>query len=138
MSSAGSRRRGKRQCQRHSSLEKLADPGKKRIVRPGEDLQADAVDILLNGRRDNLLRGLVRAGVDNLKARIPKSPRHNLCPSVMPVQSGLAYSIRNFLSAIPVILPLIVQIKPIDLQPSTLFAQSHHFSIPRRAGTPAL
>jgi hypothetical protein len=40
-------------------------------VRAGEDRDPDRVGVLLDGGLDDLLGGLMQAGVDNLHARIP-------------------------------------------------------------------
>ena len=47
------------------------------------------LDVFVQGRRHNLLRGLAQACVDDLTARVAQRRRHDLGPPVVPIQAGL-------------------------------------------------
>src|SRR5882672_4028831 len=59
------------------------------VVGPREDGEPDRVGVFLDGRRHDLLRRLVEAGIDDLEARVAERARHDLGAAIMPVQSGL-------------------------------------------------
>src|SRR5216683_1106629 len=59
------------------------------VVGPREDGEPDRVGVFLDGRRHDLLRRLVEAGIDDLEARVAECARHDLGAAIMPVQSGL-------------------------------------------------
>lgn len=60
----------------------------------GQNGHTDAVDILLQGRFDNLLRALPQTGINNFHTGITKSPRHDKSPAVVTIESrfGNEYS----------------------------------------------
>ena len=70
-------------------VEQLDHPREQRHVRAGQDRQADAVGVLLDGGLDDLLRRLVQAGVDDLHAGVAQRPRDDLGAAVVPVEAGL-------------------------------------------------
>src|SRR5450759_1154723 len=65
------------------------DLGEADVVRAGENREADRVDVFLNGRGDDLLRGLAQAGVDDFHAGIAKRTRDDFRATVVSVQAGL-------------------------------------------------
>src|SRR3990170_7454868 len=58
-------------------------------VRSAEDRKPEDIDVLLQGSLDDLLHGLVQAGVDYLKARLAQRQRHDLRAAVVAVEAGL-------------------------------------------------
>ncbi|MCU1252606.1 MAG: hypothetical protein JWQ49_5635 [Edaphobacter sp.] len=61
------------------------------VVGAGEDGEADAVDVFLDGGGDDHLRGLAKAGVDDLHARVAEGSGDDLGSAVVAVQAGLGY-----------------------------------------------
>ncbi len=61
------------------------------VVGAGEDGEADAVDVLLDGGRDDHLGGLAEAGVDDLHASVAEGAGDDLCAAVVAVEAGLGY-----------------------------------------------
>ena len=61
------------------------------VVCTGQDGEADAVNILLNGCGDDHLRRLAQAGVDDLHARIAQCTRDDFSSTVMAIEPGLGY-----------------------------------------------
>jgi hypothetical protein len=59
------------------------------VVGSGEDGEADAVDVLLDGGGDDHLGGLTEAGVDDLHASVAKGAGDDLCAAVVAVEAGL-------------------------------------------------
>src|SRR5258707_207740 len=55
---------------------------------PGEDGEADAVDVLLDGGRDDHFGGLTEAGVDDLHASVAEGSGDDLCAAVVAVEAG--------------------------------------------------
>ena len=58
-------------------------------VGAGEDAEADDVGVLLGGGRDDLLRALPQAGVDDLHARVAQRAGDHLGAAVVAVESRL-------------------------------------------------
>jgi hypothetical protein len=56
-------------------------------VGAGQDRQADTVYVLLDGGSNDLLRGLVQTGVDNLDTGITEGTGNNLGPTIVAVQA---------------------------------------------------
>src|SRR5581483_6067525 len=56
------------------------------VVRPGEDGEADGVDVLLDRRRDDLLVALVEARVDDLHPGVAQRPGDDLGSAIMDVE----------------------------------------------------
>ena len=61
------------------------DTGNDDVVGSGEDGQADAVDVLLDGGGDDHLGRLAQAGVDDFHAGIAEGAGDDLCTAVMAV-----------------------------------------------------
>ena len=59
-------------------------------MRAGEDREADQVDVLLDGGRDDLLRREPDALVDDLEAGVARSHGDLLRAVAVPVEPGLA------------------------------------------------
>jgi len=57
-------------------------------VGAGEDREADAVDVFLNGGGDDHLRGLAKARVDDLHASVAQGAGNDLCAAVVAVKAG--------------------------------------------------
>jgi len=57
-------------------------------VSAGEDGEADAVDVLLNGGGDDHLRGLAEAGVDDLHAGVAEGSGDDFGAAVVAVEAG--------------------------------------------------
>src|SRR5215211_1351795 len=70
-------------------FEELDNAGHERHVGAGEDGDADGVGVLLDGRLDDLLWGLVEACVDDLHPRVAEGAGDDLGPSVVPVEANL-------------------------------------------------
>jgi hypothetical protein len=70
-------------------LEQLDNPREQGHVRAGQHGQADRVHVLLDRGGDDLLRGLVQAGVDDLDSGVAQRAGYHLRPPVVPVQAGL-------------------------------------------------
>src|SRR3954451_6344252 len=70
-------------------LEQFDDPGEERHVRAGEDREPDRVHVFLDGGRDDLLRGLVQSGIDDLHAGVTQRAGHHLGSPVVAVEPGL-------------------------------------------------
>jgi len=69
-----------------------------REVRPGEERQADRVDVFLQRRLGDLLGRLVQTRVDDLETVVPEGPRDGLGTTVVAVEAGLGdnYSVGAF------------------------------------------
>ena len=67
----------------------LGDAGDDGVVGAGEDGEADAVDVFLDGGGDDHLGGLAEAGVDNLHACVTESSGDDLGAAVVAVKTGL-------------------------------------------------
>ena len=61
------------------------------VVRAGEDGEADAVDVFLNGGGDDHLGRLAQAGVDDLHAGVAQGAGDDLRSAVVAVEAGLGY-----------------------------------------------
>ena len=72
-----------------AALQPLDHFGEQGVVGPGQDGQADGPDILLHGRRNDLLGCLAQTGVDDLETGIPQRPRHDLGAPVVAIKPGL-------------------------------------------------
>ena len=59
------------------------------VVGAREDGEADAGDVLLDGRLDDHLGRLAEAGVDDLEALVAEAAGEHLCATVMAVEAGL-------------------------------------------------
>ena len=66
----------------------LGDAGDDGIVGAGEDGEADAVDVFLDGGGDDHLGGLTEASVDNLHACVAEGAGDDLGAAVMAVEAG--------------------------------------------------
>src|SRR5512141_817993 len=66
--------------------EELDDPRKQVVVRPGEDRQADTVDVLLRRRAHDHFGRLVQTRVDDLHTGVAKGARDDLRPPVVTVE----------------------------------------------------
>ncbi len=64
----------------------------------GEHREPHGVGILLDCRLDDLLRGLVQAGVDDLHPGIAERASDDLGAAVMAVETGLATTTRTGVS----------------------------------------
>src|SRR5215470_16736742 len=71
-------------------LEQLYHAREEGHVGTGQNAQADRINVLLDGRLDDLLRRAVQSGVNHLHARIAQRSRHYFCSPVMAVQPRLA------------------------------------------------
>lgn len=71
-----------------------------RVMRSGEDAQADAVHVFLNGSVRDHLRRLAQAGVDDLHPRVAQGTGDDFRSSVMAVETGLSYEDANGCGAI--------------------------------------
>ena len=69
-------------------LQPVQDSGDEGHVRSGEDRDADGVGVLLNGGLDDLLRRLMKAGVDHLHPGVAKRACDDLGAAVMAVETG--------------------------------------------------
>ena len=58
------------------------------VVGAGEDGEADAVDVLLDGCGDDHLGGLAEAGVDDLHAGVAEGAGDDFCAAVVAVKAG--------------------------------------------------
>ena len=70
-------------------VQELADPGKQRHVRAGENREADHVHVLLHRRGRDHLGRLVQPGVDHLHAGVAQRGGHHLGAAVVAVEAGL-------------------------------------------------
>jgi hypothetical protein len=70
-------------------LEQLDDPREQGHMRTGQHGQTDRVHVLLDRGGDDLLRGLMQAGVDDLDPGVAQRAGYHLRPPVVPVQAGL-------------------------------------------------
>ena len=59
------------------------------VVGSGEDGKADAVDVFLNGGRDDGLGGLAEACVDDLHAGVAEGAGDDFGSAVVAVEAGL-------------------------------------------------
>ena len=75
----------------------LDDRGEEGEVRAGEDAQADNVHVLLQRRRDNHLRRLADAGVNDLHPRVAQCPYNHFRAAIVTIEARLgdenAYSL---------------------------------------------
>ncbi len=71
--------------------EQVVDAGEDGVVGSGEDGEADAVDVLLDGGGDDHLGSLAEAGVDDLHASVAEGAGDDLCTTVVAVEAGLGY-----------------------------------------------
>jgi len=69
-------------------FEQLGYAGDDDVVRAGEDGEADAVDVLLDGGGDDHLGGLAEAGVDDLHAGVAEGAGDDLGAAVVAVEAG--------------------------------------------------
>ena len=69
--------------------QELGDAGDDDGVGSGEDGEADAVDVFLDGGGDDHLGGLAEAGVDDLHAGVAEGAGDDLCAAVVAVEAGL-------------------------------------------------
>ena len=58
-------------------------------MRAGEDRDPDCVGVLLDRRLDDLLGGLMEAGVDHLHPGVAQGSRDDLRATVVTVEAGL-------------------------------------------------
>ena len=58
-------------------------------VRTGQDREPDRIGVLLERRGNDLLRGLPKAGVDHLHARITQGAGDDLGPAIVAVETRL-------------------------------------------------
>jgi hypothetical protein len=65
------------------------DGGKQSVVCAAHDGQAHAIDVFLHGGVRDHLRRLMKACVDHLEPRVAEGARHDLRPSVMPIEARL-------------------------------------------------
>ena len=72
-------------------LSRSIDLGEQRHVGAGEHREAHGVGVLLDRRLDDLLRGLVQAGVDDLHAGVAQGAGDDLGAAVVAVESGLGH-----------------------------------------------
>src|SRR3972149_1253978 len=70
-----------------ATLEELHDLREERHVRPAQARQADRVDVLLDRRLDDVLRGLPQTRVDALYPRIAERAGDHLRTAVVPVEA---------------------------------------------------
>ena len=56
---------------------------------PGENADADDVDVLLDGGLDHFLRRAVQARVDDVQSRVAQRARHDLDAAVVAVEPDL-------------------------------------------------
>lgn len=70
-------------------LQKLEDIGEQGHVGSGENTQSDAVDVFLNRRTHNHLRGLVESGIDDLHSGITQGAGDDLRSPIMAIEPGL-------------------------------------------------
>ena len=66
-------------------------PAEERHVGPGQHREADQVGVLLDRGLDDLLRGLVQAGVDHLVTGVAQGPGDDLGAPVVTVETGLGH-----------------------------------------------
>ncbi len=71
-------------------VEQVDHPFEQDVVGATEQAQADGVDILLDGRRDDLLGTAADAGVDHLITGLAEQARHVLGTAVVPVKARFA------------------------------------------------
>ena len=67
------------------------DPGDEGQMGPGQEREPDGVGVLLDHRLDDLVGGLVQAGVDDFEARVPQGPGDHLGPPVVAVEARLGH-----------------------------------------------
>ena len=68
--------------------EELRDARDDDVVGAGEDGEADAVDVLLDGGGDDHLGGLAEAGVDDLHASVAEGAGDDFRAAVVAVEAG--------------------------------------------------
>ena len=66
-------------------------------MRAAEDGEADGVDVLLDGRGDDLLRRLAQAGVDDFHAGVAQRARNDLRAAVVAIQPRFGNQYSYFL-----------------------------------------
>ncbi len=69
----------------------MRDAGDDDVVSAGEDGEADAVDVFLDGGGDDHLGGLAEAGVDDLHAGVAEGAGDDFCAAVVAVEAGFGY-----------------------------------------------
>jgi len=69
--------------------EEGGDAGDDDVVSSGEDGEADAVDVLLDGGGDDHLGGLTEAGVDDLHSGVAEGSGDDFGAAVVAVKAGL-------------------------------------------------
>lgn len=57
------------------------------VVRAGEDGEADAIDVFLDGGGDDHLRGLAKTGVDDFHAGVAESASYDFCAAIVAVET---------------------------------------------------
>src|SRR5262249_4502416 len=78
-------------------LEAPDDLREDRHVRAREQAHSEDVHVFLHGRVDDLLRGAMQAGVDDVHARVTEAPRHDAHAAVVAVQPHLRQQDSNVL-----------------------------------------
>ena len=68
--------------------QEFVDAGDDGVVGAGEDGEADAVDVLLDGGGDDHLGGLAEAGVDDLHAGVAEGAGDDFGAAVVAVEAG--------------------------------------------------
>ena len=61
-------------------------------MRTGEDAHCNNVDVLLESRLSDLLRGLTESRVNDLKAGVAQCARNDLSAAIMTIQTRFLYS----------------------------------------------
>ncbi len=72
-------------------FEELVDAGDDGVVGAGEDGEADAVDVFLDGGGDDHLGGLAESGVDDFHAGVAEGAGDDFCAAVVAVEAGFGY-----------------------------------------------
>jgi hypothetical protein len=70
-------------------VEEFHELGADRVVRAGEDGEADHVDVFLDSGGGDHLRSLAQAGVDDFHAGVAEGAGDYFCAAVVAVQAGL-------------------------------------------------
>ena len=87
-------------------FEQLQHAPEERIVRAGEDAQADRIHILLNRCADDLLRRLVETGVDHFRAGVTQArAQSSFTPRSWPSSPTLPIKTRIGVAATPMLSP---------------------------------
>ncbi len=72
-------------------FQEFVDAGDDCVVGSGEDGEADAVDVLLDGGGDDHLGGLAEAGVDDFHACVAEGAGDDFGAAVVAVEAGFGY-----------------------------------------------